>query len=143
MKKFLLTTSVCALAACQTTSSFSLQEQLLGKTFVLQSVNGVSLQEVLGNQFMPQNAPSLIFQPNSTIAGVAGCNRIFGPFDITNGVLKLKNGGATKMMCPPNLDKLEMQTLNLLNNGGEINYQVNQLVIKNDLIKLIYKQTEK
>lgn len=94
MKKFAIIAAVAALtiSSCKTMNS-----DLANQTFRLTELNGKAL---VTNADVK---PAISFEKGRVNATV-GCNSIFGVCKLgKDGSITIKEGGATKMMCPDNL----------------------------------------
>lgn len=63
---------------------------------------------------MTGTAPTIEFTQDR-IAGTASCNRYFGGYDASDGVVRISGVGATRMACADGLMRQESAYLGLLN----------------------------
>ena len=77
--------------------------QIIGKDWVLTKIGGES---------MPEEPPvTLTFGIDGELFGSGGCNQYFGSYKFNAGKLTVGPLGATKMMCPPTIMKIEYSFL--------------------------------
>lgn len=78
-------------------------DQLIGKDWVLTQIGGKSV---------PDEPPvSLSFGIEGNLFGSGGCNQFFGSYKFDAGKLTIGQLSATKMMCPPEVMKIEYHFL--------------------------------
>jgi heat shock protein HslJ len=107
-------------------------DQLEGRSYVLISATGVEI--VAGSSI------TLDFEPGS-LAGSAGCNRMFGGFEIDEGRLLTNGLATTKMACEPALMDQEGWFLDLLSNAPTIAVDNDQLLLGSGDIELVFDRT--
>ena len=66
----------------------------------------------LGEMRMDADTTAFIrFDSDGTVSGNAGCNRFFGNWELSAGVLELGQLGTTRMACPESANSLEIAFL--------------------------------
>ena len=74
-------------------------DSLVGREWVLNQVAGKPV---------PGDVRAFIrFAPDGKLTGAGGCNQFFGSYTFDSGKLTIGPLGATKMMCPPEIMKVE------------------------------------
>lgn len=72
--------------------------------------------------------------------GFSGCNRFFGSFGLKNGKIVFKdNGGATKMLCPPEVMRFEDALLSHLKGEFTLLKEKDSFVLHSNEIKIYLK----
>jgi putative lipoprotein len=66
--------------------------------------------------------PSLRFAADGSLSGFTGVNRMFGRYEIRDGVLAVGGAGVTRMAGPPEAMQLESTILAMINAGGAITW---------------------
>lgn len=138
MKALLTLLLLFSVTACQLTQAESVRYGLLNQSFELQSVDGKLLSDILGDQYQEKQKPSIEFQQSFLLAGRTGCNRFFGQGELASGVLTLKPGGQTRMMCPPPYMKLENTIMTTLHQGASLELHGDLLTLKGTHATLVY-----
>lgn len=141
----LLTSVVVALliSGCNLTPAAAeapLKERLMLQSFELKSVNGESLENLMGEHWDAARRPSIEFQQDFLLAGQSGCNRFFGQGVLEGLTLKMKSGGSTRMMCTPPQMKLEQTILSTLKGGAKASLTGETLTLKTAKNELKYQR---
>ena len=117
-----------------------------------ESAAGVSPKSVQNQNFIIAKleiagktlTPSPLQDENSSISfdvaqynGFAACNGFFGSFTIKNDKIRFnESGGATKMMCPPEVMAFEDELLSNLYGEFGVESEGESLVLKSSKIKI-------
>ncbi len=133
MRKSIIAILSIALLSCSSFKDLSdkttQMSDLINKEWVLESLNGVSVNE---SEFM-KGLPSIMFKEDGGMQGSTGCNSFSGKFALGE-VLKLDPGAMTKMHCP---GSGETDFLNALTGATSIDVIKDDLVLKNDTDELL------
>ena len=132
MYRFLLAIIVVLAMGCSSGSGPEKPDQspklMLGKTWVLQAVNGQDVQPGPNGR----KASLILERQSDRVIGFSGCSQYFGTYSLTEGVLSIEVKGMTKFACPEGVDdsgylqalrsaksfKVEDATLRLLGKDG-------------------------
>lgn len=106
------------------------EADLVGKNFVLTSVNG--------EPYTGERVPTLRFNENMRVSGQV-CNLFNGPGQLKNGVLTVPQMASTMMMCVGSLNKLERDFSTLLRDGAALSLEDGNLILKGKDISLEYR----
>ncbi len=87
---------------------------LVGPTWLLDSYVDLAGQVA---QTMPDSRVTIVFEPDQ-VAGSAGCNNYFGPYDVDGNALTIGPLGSTMKMCAP--EELMLQETGYLANLGNV-----------------------
>lgn len=72
--------------------------------------------------------------------GFAGCNRFFGSFNIKGDkIVFADNGGATRMLCPPEVMGFEDALLGNLNGEFTLTKENDSFLLRSDKVKIYLK----
>ena len=74
--------------------------------------------------------PSLRFAADGSLSGFTGVNRMFGRYEIRDGLLAVVGVGVTRMAGPPAAMQLESRILDAINAGGAITWSVDSMRIE-------------
>ena len=98
---------------------------------------------VSGKTFMPsslQDDRASISFSKADYNGFAGCNNFFGSFSTKNGKIHFNaDGGATKMMCPPEIMAFEDTLLGNLQGEFTLEEQNESFILKSNQLKIYLK----
>jgi len=107
-------------------------DALAGKVWVLTRL----YSRTDGTQIEPigDNAPTIQFKDDGSLAGRGGCNQFFGAYELGDGnALKVKDLGATLMACvDPQVMTLESAYFEALNKVGAFTQAGNELQLSSD-----------
>ena len=134
---FFVCAAALVLCACGDNQAKSSTPALQNKHFVIEKL------EFAGETF----APSALQDENSSISfekdsynGFAGCNNFFGSFSTKNGKIHFNaDGGATKMMCPPEIMAFEDTLLGNLQGEFTLEEQNESFILKSNQLKIYLK----
>lgn len=135
MKKVLLSgVVVLLLCACNDKSASSRLISLQNQSFVIQKL------ELAGKTLTPsalQDENSSISFDNTSYNGFAACNNFFGSFSAKNGKIHFNaDGGATKMMCPPDIMAFEDDLLANLYGEFTLDKENESIILQSNKIKI-------
>ena len=135
MKKVLLSgVVVLLLCACNDKSASSRLISLQNQSFVIQKL------ELAGKTLTPsalQDENSSISFENTSYNGFAACNNFFGSFSAKNGKIHFNaDGGATKMMCPPDTMAFEDDLLANLYGEFTLDKENESIILQSNKIKI-------
>ena len=135
MKKVLLSgVVVLLLCACNDKSASSRLISLQNQSFVIQKL------ELAGKTLTPsalQDENSSISFENTSYNGFAACNNFFGSFSAKNGKIHFNtDGGATKMMCPPDIMAFEDDLLANLYGEFTLDKENESIILQSNKIKI-------
>ena len=119
---FALTFSLL-LSACQAGSNMPDDPAVL--------VGAWQLEAVGGEPVVAQTQPSLVFDANQ-LNGNASCNRFFGAYQYTDGLLTISGLASTKMMCSPSVMAQENDVLGFLGQASQVRVDKDRLHLLND-----------
>lgn len=72
--------------------------------------------------------------------GFAGCNRFFGSFSVKDDkIVFADNGGATRMLCPPEVMHFEDALLGNLNGEFTLAKENDSILLRSDKVKIYLK----
>lgn len=98
---------------------------------------------IAGKNFIPstlQDENASITFTQSSYNGFAGCNRFFGSFSVKGDKISFAdNGGATRMMCPPEVMRFENALLTHLRGEFTLSKENNSYILKSNEIKIYLK----
>jgi len=76
--------------------------------------------------------PSLRFAVDGSLSGFTGVNRMFGRYEIRDGVLVVSGAGVTRMAGPPEAMQLESKVLDVIDAGATITWSAGSMQIESD-----------
>lgn len=137
MKKIvILAALVFAFCACQDEAN-SL-ESLKNQAFIIEKL------ELNGKTLLPsvlQDEKSSLAFEDGKYHGFAACNGFFGSFSLKGGKVRINaDGGATKMMCPPEVMGFEDDLLGHFYGDFALEKEGENLVLKSDKIKIYLRK---
>lgn len=98
---------------------------------------------VSGKTLMPsslQDENTSISFSKSDYNGFAGCNSFFGSFSLNgNKITFAGNGGATKMLCPPEIMLFEDALLSQLTGEFTLGKENDKLILQSKEMKIYFK----
>lgn len=112
------------LSACQAGGGIPENSALLAGTWQLETIGG---QPVVA-----QSQASLVFT-SSELSGNASCNRFFGTYQYSDGVLTIPQLASTKMMCGPSIMAQENDVLTSLSQALQVRVHEDMLHLLDDL----------
>lgn len=87
----------------------------------------------------PSQDASILFSKNN-YNGFGGCNSFFGSFNLNGNKITFDgNGGATKMLCPPEIMIFENTLLSQLMGEFTLSKENNNLILQSKEIKIYFK----
>lgn len=136
MKKLILLASAAVMAAflaCAKKENLSTSELL---------EQNLSVQKIIleGKEILAMDAESFIGFEKGGYFGFVGCNRFFGGLEYKQSELVFKEGGATKMLCPPEFSELEDALLPHLKGAFVLEKSNDGFVLKNANLSLYLKK---
>lgn len=111
------------LSSCQTGGNIPEDPALL--------VGAWQLETVGDQPVVAQTQPSLVFNANQ-LSGNASCNRFFGSYQYTDGLLAISGLASTKMMCSPSVMAQENDVLGLLGKASQVRVHKDRLHLLDD-----------
>lgn len=134
MKKYLLIAFALAFLACNDEVAL---KDLENKDLKIEKI------AISGKIFTPsslQDENASVRFTNTQYNGFSGCNRFFGSFSLKNGKIVFKeNGGATKMLCPPEVMRFEDALLSHLKGEFTLLKEKDSFVLHSNEIKIYLK----
>lgn len=136
VKKYLCIALALAFMACDDKDSVAFESI---------ANNSLNIEKfiVAGETFTPsalqdENA-SINFSQND-YNGFAGCNRFFGSFSLKDGkIVFADNGGATRMLCPPEIMRFEDALLGYLNGEFALGKENDSFILHSKEMKIYLK----
>lgn len=128
--------TACAGGTGGTGTAALAEAELVGKHFVLETVNGQSFKSNF-------RTPELNFDEKMRISGRM-CNSFSGPASLKDGVITAPQLASTMMLCPDDkLNKLEHAFYTLLRQGAKASLADGKLTLRGEGTLLQFKKAEK
>lgn len=132
MKKYLLIALALAFLACNDEVAL---KDLENKDLKIEKI------AISGKIFTPlQDENASVRFTDKQYNGFSGCNRFFGSFNLKNGKIVFEdNGGATKMLCPPEVMRFEDALLSHLKGEFMLLKEKDSFILHSNEIKIYLK----
>ena len=72
------------------------------------------------------------FKAGNSIVGHSGCNRFFGEYEMSEGVLEISRLGTTRMACPEPVNSFEISFLEALQAAHTLSRTETRLVMRDE-----------
>lgn len=143
MKLLLIILSTFILKSCGSYNTSKIQHK---DSVILTKLNNIYEISTLNNKDITSYKLIIEFDDKTKkINGFSGCNHFFGSYELKNHALKIKNIGATRMMCQGDTNTIEKQfyqALNKINNIKNNKDSIALLSTNNVLIKATKKTVD-
>jgi len=101
-----------------------------------------SAQDIIDTAWRPTNIGEMRLQEDSnmivqfktgaSLVGHSGCNRFFGDYEISAGVLSIGLLGTTRMACPEPVNSFEISFMEALQSARTLSRTETRLVMRDD-----------
>lgn len=97
----------------------------------VKQLTGIWVVESIADQpVIERSTVRIQFGADGDINGNASCNRFFGKYSLTEGVLSIEAPGSTRMMCLPTLMEQEQRLLERLPEAVSAGYENGTLLLR-------------
>jgi heat shock protein HslJ len=120
--------------ACNSVKTSNPGNSLSGKSFTLESKNGIAASV----DSFPKGLPTLVLKTEGSLGGNTGCNEFFGTYSQSQNTIKLEVTGMTKMFC---LGVDETGFIQLLHDTDSFQWKKNKLqLLKAGKVLMVFNE---